>query len=291
MRKIEEHSNLLVDDEGLVHQFGLIYCRRMPVAPSTAPPPFLGLAGHPVRWRLLAELAQSDRLVDELVERVGHPQPLVSYHLGRLRAGELVASRRSSKDGRAVYYRARLGRCASGLAAAGRSLHPGLASRPAEMPADLSADAAGAPVRVLFVCTGNSARSQLAEALLQQAGGASVRVASAGSNPKPVHPFAVAVLAERGIDISSWRSKPLTDVAGEHFDLVITLCDKVRERCPAFEGGGERLHWSIEDPSATADGHPVTIDRFRMLAAELDERIEWLRWSINTNRVNEYEES
>jgi protein-tyrosine-phosphatase len=271
----------------LVHQFGLIYSAEVTTAPATAPPAFLGLAGHPVRWRLLAELAQSDRLVDELVDRVGHPQPLVSYHLGRLRTGDLVSSRRSSKDGRAVYYRARLGRCASGLAAAGRSLHPGLASRPAE----LSVDAAAAPVRVLFVCTGNSARSQVAEALLQHAAGDAVHVASAGSTPKPVHPFAVEVLAGRGIDISTWRSKPLADVAGQRFDLVITLCDKVRERCPAFEGGGERVHWSIEDPSTTVDGHAVTIDRFERLAAELDERIEWLRWSINNNRNNEYEES
>jgi len=114
---------------------------------------------------------------------------------------------------------------------------------------------------VLFVCTGNSARSQIAEALLKQCAGAAVDVVSAGSAPKPVHPHAVAALADRGIDISTWRSKRLSEFAGQHFDFVVTLCDKVREVCPQFDGGSEAVHWSTEDPTDAAHAG-VTLARF-----------------------------
>jgi len=218
-------------------------------------------------------------MVDELVDRVGEPQALVSYHLGRLRAGGLVSSRRSSQDGRAVYYRAQLDTYGSSLAATGPFLHPGLGLQRACLP-DPALRHPGPPVRVLFACTGNSARSQIAEALLQRSGGNAVDVVSGGSHPKPVHRYAVEVLAERGIDISSWRSKSLSEFSGHHFDYVVTLCDKVRERCPQFAGDGEAIHWSIEDPSSPANGARVTLARFRRLAADLDDRINWLSWEI-----------
>src|SRR5829696_7625359 len=129
---------------------------------ATEPPAFLELAGHPLRWRLLAELAHSDRLVEEMVELVEQPQALVSYHLGRLRAGGLVSSRRSSKDGRAVYYRVELDRCGESLSHTGSLLHPGLDVQ-LPPPADLASRDRRHALRVLFACTGNSARSQIAE--------------------------------------------------------------------------------------------------------------------------------
>ncbi|HEY4608004.1 MAG TPA: ArsR family transcriptional regulator [Ilumatobacteraceae bacterium] len=246
----------------------------------TAPPAFFDLVGHPLRWQLLVELARSDRRVDELVDRIGEPQALVSYHLARLRAGNLVSSRRSSFDGRAVYYHARLESCGAALAATGPFLHPGLGLQRVPLP-DAGLAARRPRVRVLFACTGNSARSQIAEALLKQSAGPAVHVVSAGSAPKPVHPHAVAVLAERGIDISTWRSKRLTEFAGEHFDYVVTLCDKVRERCPQIDDAGEAVHWSIGDPTDTADGARVTLPRFRRLADEIEDRITWLTWVID----------
>ena len=177
------------------------------MATQTAPPPvppFLTLAGHPVRWRMLVELAASDRQVGELTVAIGEPQNLVSYHLGRLRAGGLVSAHKSSFDGRAVYYRVHLDRCGVLLADTGAALHPGLSAAPVGAPRPPAAPRR--PVTVLFVCKGNGTRSQIAEALLRDRTDGSVEVGSAGSHPKPIHPNAIAVLAQRGIDISGARS-------------------------------------------------------------------------------------
>ena len=90
---------------------------------------------------------------------------------------------------------------------------------------------------MLFLCTGNSARSQIAEALAEQLSGGAVSAASAGSHPKPLHPNAVRVMRERGIDLAGRRSKHLGEFAGQRFDYVISLCDRVREVCPEFPAG------------------------------------------------------
>jgi protein-tyrosine-phosphatase len=235
-------------------------------APGSAPPGFLRLAGHPVRWRLLTELARSDRQVRELRDMLGQPQSLVSYHLGQLRAGGLVSARRSSADGRDAYYRVDLTRCTELLTETGRALHPGLGLVPAP------ADRVGVRTRVLFLCTGNSARSQMAEALLGQLGGNVIEAASAGSQPKPLHPDAVLVMREHGIDISGNRVKHLDTFAGLRFGYVISLCDRVREVCPEFPGHPQMIHWSIADPSGEQD----TQQAFRRVAAELRTRIGFL---------------
>jgi protein-tyrosine-phosphatase len=244
-------------------------------SPSAAVPPFVALASHPVRWRVLQELAKTDRQVGELTQLLGRPQALVSYHLGRLRTAGLVSSRRSSFDGRAQYYRLHLDRCSASLAATGSALHPGLVAE--------GRPAFGCPpgstkrrARVLFLCTGNGSRSQIAEALLRHRSGGAIEVASAGSHPKPIHPNAIAVLAARGIDISEARSKPLSLFTRRRFDFVITLCDRVREVCPEFPGESPAMHWSTEDPSRVPGGVRATLPAFRALAAELATRIEYL---------------
>lgn len=250
---------------------------------APAVPLFLTLAGHPVRWQLLVALANSDLRVHELTHAVGLPQNLVSYHLHRLREGGLVSSHKSSFDRRAAYYRVHLDRCGALLAATGAALHPGLSTSGASAPTARPMPTGRRRASVLFLCTGNGTRSQLAEALLREMGGDSLQVASAGSHPKSVHPNAVRVLAEQGIDISHAVSKPLAALEGRHFDHVITLCDSVREICPEFPGQRRAAHWSIEDPSRLPGGDRATLPAFREVAADLRTRVAHLLASIDTD--------
>lgn len=240
-------------------------------------PEFLRLAGHAVRWGLLGELARSDRQVHELTSLLGQQQSLVSYHLGKLRASGLVSMRRSSADGRDTYYSVDLARCGELLSAAGGALHPGLRLVPPEPAGGVGAGTT--PARVLFLCTGNSARSQIAEAFAQHLGGAVVQACSAGSSPKPLHPAAVAVMGEYGIDIAGRSAKHLSVFADQNFDYVISLCDRVREVCPDFPGPPELIHWSIADP-ASPSGGPDTYALFQRTAAEVRTRVRFLLAAI-----------
>ena len=243
--------------------------RADPAAASLA---FLRLVGEPVRWQLLRELARSDRHVQELTGLTGRPQNLVSYHLGRLRSAGLVRSRRSAADGRDAYYTVELDKFSDLLAGAGQSLHPGLRLSPAP-PGALPTDP---PPRLLFLCTGNSARSQIAEALARARSGGRVQACSAGSHPKPLHPNAIRVMREAGLDPSTHQSKQLSAFAAESFNFVITLCDKVREVCPEFPGHPGYAHWSIADPAAAGGSDDQTYPLFRQLVAELETRIGYL---------------
>lgn len=233
------------------------------------------LAGHPLRWRLLRELAHSDRRVGELSGLLNRPQSLVSYHLGRLRAEQVVSPRRSAADGRDTYYVLDLVRCGELLADSGAALHPALILRRASPP--LGDQIAGAKTtRVLFLCTGNSARSQIAEALVEQIAGDRIRPYSAGSHPKPLHENAVRVMEERGFDLEGRRSKHLSEFASDRFDYVISLCDRVREVCPEFPGHPELIHWSIPDPAREGSTSEESYPAFERTAAELATRIPFL---------------
>lgn len=235
-------------------------------------PAFVRLAGHEVRWRLLSELARSDRRVRELVALLDQPQNLLSYHLGKLRSVGLVTTRRSSADGRDVYYHLDLGRCAQLLAEAATELHPGLGHHL------VPAGPVAGPVRVLFLCTGNSARSPMAAALLRHHCGG-VAVESAGSDPKPLHPYAARALKEHGIDLTDHSPRHVSTLAERRFDYVISLCDRVREVCPEFPDHPALIHWSIPNPT-DADGYAS----FRRTAAELDSRIRFLLPTLDRGR-------
>jgi protein-tyrosine-phosphatase len=247
---------------------------------ETSPPRFLWLAAHPLRWRLLGELARSDRRVGELCELANRRQSLVSYHLRELRDGGLVSMRRSAADGRDTYYVLDLARCSELLWSAGVSLHPGVAPAGRAQREGRSALAG-----VLFLCTGNSARSQIAEALCERLSRGAVRAASAGSHPKPLHPNAVRVMRERGIDLAGRRSKHLSEFSRRRFDYVISLCDRVREVCPEFPGGPELIHWSIPDPAREPGSDEETMPAFERTAAELCTRIDFLIEAIEPTAV------
>ena len=247
------------------------------------PPRFLRLAGHPLRWELLRELARSDRRVGELCDLAGERQSLVSYHLRQLRDGGLVSARRSAADGRDSYYVLDLAGCRERLAGAGAALHPGLASLG-------PADGIAAAADVLFLCTGNSARSQIAEALCEQMTGGAFHAVSAGSQPKPLHSNALRVLRDRGVDASGRRSKHLSEFAERRFTHVITLCDRVREVCPEFPGALEQIHWSIPDPAREPGDDAQTLPAFERTAAELEVRLGFFIEAINATRqeVNQH---
>jgi ArsR family transcriptional regulator, arsenate/arsenite/antimonite-responsive transcriptional repressor / arsenate reductase (thioredoxin) len=261
-----------------------MYSRGLVMATThaeTGPPRFLLLAGHPLRWRLLSELARSDRRVGELCELAGRRQSLVSYHLRRLRDGGLVSLRRSAADGRDTYYVLDLARCRELLASAGVALHPALAP---STPAPAKSTRGPGLAHVLFLCTGNSARSQMAEALCARLSDGAVSAVSAGSHPKPLHRGAIRVMRDRGIDISGRRSKHLSEFADRRFDYVISLCDRVREVCPEFPGPPELIHWSIPDPAREPGSDEETLPVFERTAAELETRIGFLIGAIKATK-------
>jgi protein-tyrosine-phosphatase/DNA-binding transcriptional ArsR family regulator len=243
------------------------------MAAPSQPPAFVQLAGHPLRWQLLTQLACSDLRVRELVTLVGQAQNLISYHLRLLRDGGLVTTTRSSFDGRDSYYHLDLDRCAEALAGAGSALHPALRLDPVHSPPRRTT-----PVSVLFVCTGNSARSPIAEALLRHRTAGRVEATSAGTLPKPrLHPYSAQVLRdEYDIDISRRRPRHINTLTGRRFDYLITLCDKAREACPELVDHADRIHWSIPDPAATGDTDHAGYRAFARTAADIDTRIRYL---------------
>jgi arsenate reductase len=125
--------------------------------------------------------------------------------------------------------------------------------------------------RVLILCTGNSARSQMAEGLLRHLAGASLDVASAGTHPSHVRPEAIAVMHELGIDLSGHRSKSVDEFAGQAFDYVLTVCDHAREHCPIFPGGTVTVHHAFEDPAAVTGPDEVRLQAFRKVRDQLNE--------------------
>ena len=131
--------------------------------------------------------------------------------------------------------------------------------------------------RVLILCTGNSARSQMAEGLLRLDGGGRFEVESAGTHPTSVRPEAVEAMREIGVDISGQRSKSVDEFAGREFDFVITVCDNAKENCPIFPSKTERVHWSFEDPAAAVGGDQERLAVFRRVRDEIRDRLrEWM---------------
>jgi len=132
--------------------------------------------------------------------------------------------------------------------------------------------------RVLFLCTGNSARSQMAEGILRHLAGDTYDVASAGTTPKGLHPYSVEVMREAGIDVSTHTSKDLTGFLGEKFDYVITVCDRAKQQCPVFPGAAP-IHWGIEDPAEVDLARQL--EAFRRVRDEIRQRIRLFLLSDN----------
>ena len=127
--------------------------------------------------------------------------------------------------------------------------------------------------KVLFLCTGNSCRSQMAEGFLRRMAGDKFEVFSAGVKPTQVNPLAIKVMAEIGIDISKHRSKSAMEFIGQQFDYVITVCDNAKQTCPVFPGHYEKLHWSLEDPAEAKGSEEERLVVFRRIRDEIKNNV------------------
>lgn len=235
----------------------------------TEPPEFIKLLAHDLRWQLLRSLTASDLRVQELVNVVQQPMNLVSYHLRKLRDAHVVTTRRSEADGRDIYYSLDLTQLRDRLNTAGRALHPGLTlAQPAQALKPAS------PLRVLFLCTHNSARSQMAEALLRHAGAGQISVFSAGTEPASVHPDAIRTMDALGIPIHDQQAKHVDQFSDQAFDYVVTVCDHAREVCPTFPGQAVQIHWGYPDPTDIED-ETERLHSFMQTAQALQQRIRF----------------
>lgn len=264
---------------------------------EAGPVPLLRLLANDARWRILRELSRSDRKVQELVDIVGQPSNLVSYHLAQLRKAHLVVERRSEADARDVYYSLDGERLIRQVSRSVAELHPAFASIEDWSLSDGPAPAwppgtVPLPRRLLFVCSKNSARSQMAEAIARELSHGPLRFLShgpvdawsAGSEPTALHPMTVEALSDLGIPMTGQRSKHLDELAGLRFDYVISLCDLTREACPTFRGEPELLHWSIPDPTLVEGSDDRVRRAFTDTALAITVRVRQLLAHIGQER-------
>lgn len=239
------------------------------------PPEVIKLLAHDLRWQLLQSLVVGDYRVNELVTLMEQPLNLVSYHLKQLREGQLVTMRRSEADGRDNYYSLDLDHLQHLYRDAGIAIHPALIGE-----SEGTISLASKP-KVLFVCTHNSARSQMAEGLMRQLGHGQIDVSSAGSEPASIHPDAIHTMDALGIDIRTQFAKSFGEFANQSFNTIITVCDRAREVCPTFPGEGQELHWGFPDPVVIEND----MDRqqaFTDIAIRLQSRIKHFLYDLKT---------
>jgi ArsR family transcriptional regulator, arsenate/arsenite/antimonite-responsive transcriptional repressor / arsenate reductase (thioredoxin) len=227
-------------------------------------PEGLKLIADETRWRLITTLRRGDYQVGELTARLSLPQNLISYHLSALRQGGLVQVHRSDADGRVLYYGLDLAALKTIYAELGALL---------QVPTERAAPGL-APLTVVFLCTANSARSQMAEAWLRHLSGGRLMARSAGTSPRPIHPLTREVMHEAGIDIGYQTAKGLEALHDLRPDLIVTVCDIAREACAHWGSEVPQIHWSIPDPAAApAAAQP---DAFRAVRDTLRLRAEGL---------------
>ncbi|PDW04931.1 metalloregulator ArsR/SmtB family transcription factor [Candidatus Viridilinea mediisalina] len=232
-------------------------------------PEGLKLLADETRWRLILALRQGDYQVGELTTQLGLPQNLVSYHLSALRQGGLVQIHRSDADGRVIYYSLDF--------AALKDIYRDLGVRlcvPNHVP--VARELSGT---IVFLCTANSARSQMAEAWLRHLGQGQYIVRSAGTRPQPIHPLTSRVMAEVGVDLGSQYAKGLEALQDLRPDLIITVCDITREACAYWGSEVAQIHWSISDPLAAPEGEQEAM--FRAVRDALHLRVEGLLASFS----------
>ncbi|RRR68714.1 MAG: ArsR family transcriptional regulator [Candidatus Viridilinea halotolerans] len=231
-------------------------------------PEGLKLLADETRWRLVCALRRGDYQVGELTIQLGLPQNLVSYHLGTLRQGGLVQVHRSDADGRVLYYSLDLALLKAIYHELGSLLQV----------TNQTVNAPSIPQTIFFLCTANSARSQMAEAWLRHLSQGRIAVRSAGTQPRPVHPLTRHVMAEVGLDIGYQASKSIEALHDIRPTMIITVCDIAREACAHWGHDIPQIHWSISDPLAAAEDEQLAT--FRAVRDALRLRVEGLLGSL-----------
>ena len=246
----------------------------MPTA-SLQPPSVFKLLGHEIRWNIVTLLTHSDYCGQELVRLLRQPQNLLSYHLQLLHTQGVITERRSTADERSIYYSLDLDTLRTLYFASADALHPAL-HMPQQELQELEMHLLRKRVRVLFLCTHNSARSQMAEGILRHLSKGSIEVFSAGSVPTSTHPLAIQVLSTMGIDSSQQHAKHMDEFKGQSFDYIVTVCDRIHESCPTFPGDPEQIHWSFHDPTTVEGSEQERSRAFEQVALQLTTRIRYL---------------
>lgn len=231
------------------------------------PPQLMTLLADPVGWSIVVRLTRSDEHQRALAATLQQPPEKVSDLLATLSEQGLVHQRQSDVSPDDTFYRLDLEALREAFSSIGTAIHPVVGGKDKTTGDEL-------PItkpRVLFLCTGNSARSQIAEGLMRHLSKNRIEVFSAGSQPSQIHPMAIEVMDHVGIDIRQQRSKHLDEFSDQKFDYVITVCDQQREVCPIFPGDPQRLHWSFSDP--VAEPHNVQDHAFKSTANQLRQLI------------------
>lgn len=247
----------------------------MNIASAGQPPTVFKLLGHEIRWKIVTLLTHSDYCGQELVRLLRHPQNLLSYHLQLLHTQGVISERRSSADERSIYYSLNLDTLRMLYASSADALHPALRMQQQEL-RELEMHVPRKHLRVLFLCTHNSTRSQMAEGILRHLSKGNIDAFSAGSIPTSTHPQAVEVLAATGIDIRQQRAKHIDEFKGQSFDYIVTVCDRMHESCPTFPGDPEQIHWSFPDPAAVAGSDQERSRAFEQVVMQLMTRMRYL---------------
>lgn len=224
----------------------------------------LALLANRGGWNLVNLLARSDYRFGDLKEQTTLTTDALEDYLQALKARGLISERPSEAQPDDIFYRLDLDAMRDAFAAVGAAIHPVVGGVEDVDTAEL----AEKKPRVLFLCTGNSARSQMAEGLMRHFSKGNVAVFSAGSKPSQVHPLAIKTMADAGIDISNQHSKHLDEFVDQQFDYVITVCDNQREACPVFPGNPDRIHWGFPDP-VTIEGDDEREHAFKSTANHL----------------------
>jgi ArsR family transcriptional regulator len=233
---------------------------------QSSTPGVLKLLADDTRWQLVSALRRSDHQTGELGALLKLPQNLVSYHLGMLRQAGLVQAHRSDADARAVYYSLDLAALEAAYGRIGAAMQLPHSENPTTQPA----------VTVFFLCTQNSARSQMAEGWLRHLSSGRIPVRSAGIAPQALHPLAIQVMAEAGVDIGYQQAKGLDALADVVPNVVVTVCDLAREQCPEWSDSANQLHWSIPDPVRMHGNLEAQAQTFRAVRDDLRQRVAGL---------------